>query len=59
MIDLLYKISTYALAFFLLLMIVLISVIGSGEIVLTVLGWITVFFIISSVVLFIIKKKKS
>lgn len=59
MIDLLYKISTYILAFMLLLMIVLISIVGVGENVLTVLGWITAFFIVSSIVLFFIKRRRS
>ncbi len=59
MIDLLYKISTYILAFMLLLMIVLISIVGVGENVLTVLGWITAFFIASSIVLFFIKRRRS
>lgn len=59
MIDLLYKISTYILAFMLLLMIVLISIVGVGENVLTVLGWITAFFITSSIVLFFIKRRRS
>lgn len=59
MIDILYKISIWALALLLLLMIVLISIVGVGEGVLTVLGWITSFFIVSSVVLFLVRWKKS
>ncbi len=59
MIDLFYKISVWALAILLLLMIVLISIVGVDESVLTVLGWITAFFIISSAVLFLVRRKKS
>ncbi len=59
MIDLLYKISVWALAALLLLLIVLISIVGVGENVLTVLGWITAFFILSSAVLFLVRRKKN
>ncbi len=59
MIDLFYKISVWALAILLLLMIVLISIVGVDESVLTVLGWITAFFILSSAVLFLVRRKKS
>lgn len=59
MIDLFYKISVWALAILLLLMIVLISIVGVDESVLTVLGWITAFFILSSAVLFLVRWKKS
>ncbi len=59
MIDLFYKISVWALAILLLLMIVLISIVGVDESVLTVLGWITAFFVLSSAVLFLVRRKKS
>ena len=59
MIDLFYKISVWALAILLMLMIVLISIVGVDESVLTVLGWITAFFILSSAVLFLVRRKKS
>lgn len=56
MIDKLYKVSKCILAVLLLLMIVLISIVGVEENVLTVLGWITAVFIAVSVVLFFLKK---
>lgn len=59
MIDLFYKISVWALAILLLLMIVMISIVGVDEGVLTVLGWITAFFVLSSAVLFLVRRKKS
>lgn len=59
MINLLYKISIFLLAFFLILLIVLISIVGTGELTLKTIGWITVFFMFSSITLFIIKRKNS
>lgn len=59
MINLLYKISVWVLAALLLVMIVLISIVGVEESTLTVLGWITAFFILSSVVLFVLKRQKN
>lgn len=58
MINLLYKISVWVLAALLLVMIVLISIVGVEERTLTVLGWITAFFLLSSVVLFVLKRQK-
>ncbi len=58
MINLLYKISVWVLAALLLVMIVLISIVGVEESTLTVLGWITTFFLLSSVVLFVLKRQK-
>ncbi len=58
MINTLYKISIWVLATLLMVMIVLISVVGVEESTLTVLGWITSFFLISSVVLFVLKRQK-
>lgn len=58
MINTLYKISIWVLAALLMVMIVLISVVGVEESTLTVLGWITSFFLISSVVLFVLKRQK-
>lgn len=57
MINTLFKISTFLLALLLLVQIVLIAIIGAEEIVLTVLGWITVFFLFSSIVLYLLKRK--
>ncbi len=57
MINTLFKISTLLLSLLLLLQIVLIAIIGVEEIVLTVLGWITVFFLFSSIVLYFLKRK--
>lgn len=57
MINTLLKISTLLLSLLLLLQIVLIAIIGVEEIVLTVLGWITVFFLFSSIVLYFLKRK--
>lgn len=57
MINTLFKISTLLLALLLLVQIVLIAIIGAEEIVLTVLGWITVFFLFSSIVLYLLKRK--
>lgn len=56
-INTLFKISTLLLSLLLLLQIVLIAIIGVEEIVLTVLGWITVFFLFSSIVLYFLKRK--
>ncbi len=58
MINTLYKISIWVLAALLMVMIVLIAVVGVEESTLTVLGWITSFFLISSVVLFVLKRQK-
>lgn len=58
MINTLFKISTLLLSLLLLLQIVLIAIIGVEEIVLTVLGWITVFFLFSSIVLYFLKRKE-
>lgn len=58
MINTLYKISIWVLAALLMVMIVLISVVGVEESTLTVLGWVTSFFLISSVVLFVLKRQK-
>lgn len=57
MIERLYKISLGILALLLLLMIVLISIVGVDESVLTVLGWITASFIIISIILFFLNKR--
>lgn len=57
MINTLFKISTVLLSLLLLVQIVLIAIIGVEEIVLTVLGWITVFFLFSSIVLYLLKRK--
>ncbi len=58
MINILYKISVWVLAALLLVMIVLISIVGVEESTLTVLGWITSFFILSSAVLFVVNRQK-
>lgn len=58
MINILYKISVWVLAALLLVMIVLISIVGVEESTLTVLGWITSFFILSSAVLFVFNRQK-
>lgn len=58
MINVLYKISVWVLAALLLVMIVLISIVGVEESTLTVLGWITSFFILSSAVLFVLNRQK-
>lgn len=57
MINMLFKISTLLLSLLLLVQIVLIAIVGVEEIVLTVLGWITVFFLFSSIVLYLLKRK--
>jgi hypothetical protein len=59
MIDILYRISIWALTALLLVLIVLISVVGVAESTLRVLGIITSFFILSSVVLYVLKRKNS
>ncbi len=59
MIDILYRISIWALTALLMVLIVLISVTGAAESTLRVLGIITSFFILSSVVLFVLRRKKS
>lgn len=58
MINVLYKISVWVLSALLLVMIVLISIVGVEESTLTVLGWITSFFILSSAVLFVFNRQK-
>lgn len=57
MINMLFKISTLLLSLLLLVQIVLIAIVGVEEIVLTVLGWITVFFLFSSIILYLLKRK--
>ncbi len=56
MFDILYKISFSILAVLLLLMIVLISIVGVEESTLKILGWITSFFIVSTSVLFFLRR---
>ena len=57
MINILYRISIWALTALLIVLIVLISVVGVAENTLRILGIITSFFILSSLVLFIIRRK--
>ncbi len=58
MLNILYKISLWALGALLLTLIVLISVVGVSENTLFVLGLITLFFMLSSIVLFLVNKFK-
>ncbi len=58
MLNILYKISLWALGALLLTLIVLISVVGVSENVLFVLGLFTLFFMLSSIVLFLVNKLK-
>lgn len=58
MFDILYKISFSILAVLLLLMIVLISIVGVEESTLKILGWITSFFIVSTSVLFFLRRRE-
>ena len=58
MLDILYKVSIGVTSVLLLVLVVLISVIGCEEIVLTVLGWVTVPFLLAAVVTYILKKQK-
>lgn len=52
--KLIFNISMYALGALLLLLIILTSVIGAEEITLKVVGWITVAFLLSALVSFIV-----
>ncbi len=58
MLNILYKISLWALGALLLTLIVLISVVGVSENVLFVLGLFTLLFMLSSIVLFLVNKLK-
>lgn len=58
MLNILYKISLWALGALLLTLIVLISVVGVSENVLFVLGLFTLFFMLSSIVLYLINRFK-
>lgn len=58
MINTLYKISVWVLAALLSVMIVLIAIVGVEESTLRVLGWITAAFILSSAVLYVLKRRK-
>ncbi len=58
MLNILYKISLWALGALLLTLIVLISVVGVSENVLFVLGLFTLFFMLSSIVLFLVNRFK-
>ena len=55
MLDKLYRLSMFAAGILLLLMVVLTAVIGADEMVLRIVGWITVVPILSSLSLFIAK----
>ena len=58
MLNILYKISLWALGALLLTLIVLISVVGVSENVLFVLGLFTLLFMLSSIVLFLVNRFK-
>ncbi len=58
MLNILYKISIWALSALLVTLIVLISVVGVGESVLFVLGSFTLFFMLSSIALYLVKRLK-
>ncbi len=58
MINTLYKISVWVLSALLSVMIVLIAIVGVEESTLRVLGWITAAFILSSAVLYVLKRRK-
>ncbi len=58
MINTLYKISIWILAVLLSVLIVLIAIVGVEESTLKVLGWITAVFILSSAVLYVLKRRK-
>ena len=58
MIDKIFKASTILLGVLLLLLIVLTAVVGAEEITLSIIGWITVVPLISSVVTFIMIRTK-
>lgn len=58
MLNILYKISLWALGALLFTLIVLISVVGVSENVLFVLGLFTLLFMLSSIVLFLVKNLK-